>query len=79
MDTPPLKARPPSLQTFCLEGVHVLVVVARVDRPCSAHVQKLAAVRTKTFTCGLASTPDFVLLCLVIFRTSSVQIGVNTL
>ncbi|XP_024143532.1 GTPase IMAP family member GIMD1 [Oryzias melastigma] len=43
MDTPPLKARPPSLQTFCLEGVHVLVVVARVDRPCSAHVQKLAA------------------------------------
>ncbi|RVE60856.1 hypothetical protein OJAV_G00185230 [Oryzias javanicus] len=41
MDTPPLKARPPS--PFCVDGVHVLVVVARVDRPCGAHVQKLAA------------------------------------
>uniref|UniRef100_A0A3P9LMS3 AIG1-type G domain-containing protein n=1 Tax=Oryzias latipes TaxID=8090 RepID=A0A3P9LMS3_ORYLA len=42
MDTPPLTADPLGLQESCPEGVHVLVIVARADRPCGAHVQKLA-------------------------------------
>lgn len=45
VDTPPLTADPLGLQESCPEGVHVLVIVARADRPCGAHVQKLAQVR----------------------------------
>ncbi|KAM4564259.1 GTPase IMAP family member GIMD1-like [Fundulus diaphanus] len=32
IDTPPIRPRPQSLQELCPEGVHVLVVVVRLDR-----------------------------------------------
>ena len=81
VDTPPETPRPHSVHELCPDGVHVLVLVVRMDLTHNnTHLEEDVEVHTHTHTHTHKHTWSFWWFCVFcVFRSSSVQSGVVTL